>query len=264
MADHFFLAVSATAPGLGGVGATMAKEKITRVARAGWAAVLGAALCAAPFGISHPDHGVAFQSAAAKGGDHGGGSDGDHGGGNGKDNAGGKGNAAGGNSAGAQGKVHGKALGLNKATTPTEEAPGKAKAKNTLGALNAAHANPNAFANAAPNSRVGKIAAYMAAVEASATAEQAVADAKTALDQALADVAAAQAALSSGTVDRATAQANLDTANAALEAAQAGYDAAVEAAETTAADEQAAIEAASNRETVTAEMVDAVRDLLGL
>ncbi len=36
-----------------------------------------------------------------------------------------------------------------------------------LGALNAAHASPNALANASPNSRVGKIAMYMGEVEAS-------------------------------------------------------------------------------------------------
>ena len=246
----------------------MEKTKMSWFIRMGSAVELGVALGAAPFGISDPDHSIALNSATAKGGDHGGGggggggSDGDHGGGKGRDNAGGNGHA-GGNSAGAQGKGQGKAIGLNKTTTATE-ALGKAKAKNTLGALNAAHANPNAFANAAPNSRVGKIAAYMAAVEASATAEQEVADAKTALDQALADLAAAEEAVASGTPDATTAQAELEAAKAAVEAAEAAYDAAVEAAQTAAADEQSAIEAASNRETVTAEMVDAVRDLLGI
>ena len=41
----------------------------------------------------------------------------------------------------------------------------------SLGALNAAHANANAFANASPNSRVGLIAIYQAAVEATDEAQ---------------------------------------------------------------------------------------------
>jgi hypothetical protein len=41
-----------------------------------------------------------------------------------------------------------------------EDANAKGKLASKLGALNAYHASPNAFKNASPNSRVGKIAAY--------------------------------------------------------------------------------------------------------
>lgn len=40
------------------------------------------------------------------------------------------------------------------------------KAASSLGALNAAHASPSALANAAPNSRVGQVAAFARAMEA--------------------------------------------------------------------------------------------------
>src|SRR5262245_20931683 len=52
----------------------------------------------------------------------------------------------------------------------------------SLGALNAAHASPDALANASPNSRVGKIAAYKEA----ALAAQGAADAEAAINDALA------------------------------------------------------------------------------
>jgi hypothetical protein len=51
-----------------------------------------------------------------------------------------------------------------------------------LGALNAAHANPNAFANASPNSRVGRIAAYRDAVIAGEELEAALAEKQAQLD----------------------------------------------------------------------------------
>src|SRR5215813_5645785 len=53
-----------------------------------------------------------------------------------------------------------------------------------LGALNAAHASPQALAHASPNSRVGKIAAYKNAALAAQPADQAVADAQSAVDAA--------------------------------------------------------------------------------
>jgi hypothetical protein len=99
----------------------------------------GAALIAAPavFGAKGP---LAYHQAFA-----GPGKSGDHGGGNGKGNGngGGKDKAS--------------------ATQDDEEdvlpnAHGKLASK--LGALNAYHASPNAFKNASPNSRVGRIAAY--------------------------------------------------------------------------------------------------------
>jgi hypothetical protein len=51
-----------------------------------------------------------------------------------------------------------------------------------LGALNAAHASPNAFANASPNSRVGRIAAYRDAVIAGEELEAALAEKQAQLD----------------------------------------------------------------------------------
>src|SRR5262249_9178371 len=51
-----------------------------------------------------------------------------------------------------------------------------------LGALNAAHASPQALTHASPNSRVGKIAAYKNAALAAQPADQAVADAQSAVD----------------------------------------------------------------------------------
>ncbi len=63
-----------------------------------------------------------------------------------------------------------------------------------LKGLNAAHANQNAFDNAAPNSRVGLIAAYKAAAEATLV-QQAVVDALIEADAYAAEIADAQADL---------------------------------------------------------------------
>ncbi len=68
---------------------------------------------------------------------------------------------------------------------------GRGAVASSLGALNAAHANENALANAAANSRVGMIAIYKAAVVASAEAALGIEDAQAAYD---AYVAAQEAA----------------------------------------------------------------------
>jgi hypothetical protein len=81
----------------------------------------------------------------------------------------------------------------------------KGSAASTLGALNAAHASPNALAHASPNSRVGKIAAYK--------------DAVAALNTANTNLAAAQAAFAAN--PNAVTQADLTAAQAAQAAAQA-------------------------------------------
>ena len=75
-----------------------------------------------------------------------------------------------------------------------------------------------------------------------------------------------EAALDSETTDeeRAAGQAELDAAEAALDAAEADLDTAETAAASAAETEQTAIEAASNRDTITAEMVEAIRKLLGI
>jgi hypothetical protein len=64
-----------------------------------------------------------------------------------------------------QGKGNGKSAGAKKSASVEEEEEEvievkKAKLASKLGALNAYHASPNAFKNASPNSRVGRIAAY--------------------------------------------------------------------------------------------------------
>lgn len=96
-----------------------------------------------------------------------------NGGGNGNGNGGGKGNGSAKPGGGAVEKSTG-----GKASKEKSAAKSKAAAKSKkpsladelglspseLGALNAAHANPNALKNAAPNSRVGRIAAYRDAV----------------------------------------------------------------------------------------------------
>ena len=106
--------------------------------------------------------------------------------------------------------------------------------------------------NAAPNSRVGKVAAYR---------DLAVAAQST--DQADQDVADAQAAL-----EGAIAAANLDevvdaTEQAAIDAAQADLDAATAAQEAADVDTEAALAAAANK-SLTDEVVEAVNEALGL
>ena len=110
-----------------------------------------------------------------------------------------------------------------------------------LGALNAAHASDTALANANPNSRVGKIAAYKdaeiaakAAAADAAAADQKVADAQAALDAAntanadldpLNDVD--QTTMAGLTKDLADAQAAAATADASAQTAQDDADAAL-------------------------------------
>jgi hypothetical protein len=118
-----------------------------KVSQAALALFFGAVLIAAPaiFGAKGP---LSYDQAFA-----GPGKSGDHGGGKG----------------GGGGKSHGGGKSKDKKAAAAEdeeedEADGKKKLK--LGALNAYHASPNAFKNASPNSRVGKIAAYWNALEA--------------------------------------------------------------------------------------------------
>jgi hypothetical protein len=110
-----------------------------------------------------------------------------------------------------------------------------------LGALNAAHASDTALANAAPNSRVGKIAAYKdaeiaakAAAADAAAADQAVADAQGKLDAALAANADAdpmndvdQTTIDGLTQDVADAEAAAATVDASAQTAQDDADAAL-------------------------------------
>jgi hypothetical protein len=59
---------------------------------------------------------------------------------------------------------------------------GKGSTASALGALNAAHANPNALLHASPNSRVGRIAAYRDEVLATMGLEADLAEARAILD----------------------------------------------------------------------------------
>jgi hypothetical protein len=139
-----------------------------------------------------------------------------------------------------------------------------------LGALNAAHASDTALANASPNSRVGKIAAYKeaelaakAAAADAATADQAVADAQAALDAALAANADVdtlndvdQATIDGLTQDVADAEAAAATADATAQTAQDDADAAlVNAANKDITDDDG---------NVLTDVRDAVNDLLGI
>lgn len=102
------------------------------------------------------------------------GNDGGNGNGGGKGNGGGNGKSD--HSGGAKGKADksdaGKATGGTKTKAKSKVVKPKKKdlatelgvSPSELGALNAAHANPNALKNASPNSRVGRIAAYRDAV----------------------------------------------------------------------------------------------------
>jgi hypothetical protein len=139
-----------------------------------------------------------------------------------------------------------------------------------LGALNAAHASDTALANASPNSRVGKIAAYkeaelaaQAAAADAGAADQAVADAQAALDAALAANAdddplndVDQATIDGLTQDVAEAEAAAETADATAAAAQDEADAAlVNAANKDITDDDG---------NVLTDVRDAVNDLLGI
>jgi hypothetical protein len=160
----------------------------------------------------------------------GGGGGGGNGGGNGNGNGGGHGNSGGaalgagssvgsGTSASAASSVDlghiGRSSGskASKGSTASRGLKGSAASKSTkgstasqLGALNAAHASPNALAHASPSSRVGKIAAYKDSVAALNTANTNLAAAQAAF--AANPNATTQAALTAAQSAQATAQAN--------------------------------------------------------
>jgi hypothetical protein len=119
-----------------------------KVSQTALALFFGAALIAAPaiLGAKGP---LSYDQAFA-----GPGKSGDHGGGKG----GGKGKGGG------QDKKAAVADDEEEEEVIPPNAHGKLASK--LGALNAYHASPNAFANASPNSRVGRIKAYWDALEA--------------------------------------------------------------------------------------------------
>ena len=200
---------------------------------------LSIAVLAAPvlLGTTSP---FAIDSAfAGKGGD-----------GNGGGNGGGSGNGGFGKSSSNHGNSGNKVAKAEKATKINHGATAS-----KLGALNAAHASANALANASPNSRVGRIAAYgdasAAAVE-SGEALLAAQDQLASLNEtvtnyntALADVTTAEEKLVAGAP---ALQAIVDDPLATDEAKATelqGLNDAVDAAQTTADSLQAAAEAAA-------------------
>jgi hypothetical protein len=147
-----------------------------------------------------------------------------------------------------------------------------------LGALNAAHASDTALANASPNSRVGKIAAYKEAELAAKAAAEAAADAE-AVNAAGKDAFDAADLNDDGVLDDAETAAMTAEQEAAIEAADTNADgviddsdvADVQAAADAAQDEaDAALVNAANKDitddegNVFSDVRDAVNDLLGI
>lgn len=130
---------------------------ISRFSSSTAALVLGMVftVCPALLDVTNP---FATDSAIAKQG----------GNGNGNGNSGGNGN---GNSSGNNGNSSTKSDKSNSSKSVTTERTSKAKIASKLGALNAARASAKAFANALPNSRVGKIKAYYVANQVALTAQ---------------------------------------------------------------------------------------------
>ena len=173
----------------------MSKSIQSAVRYLAWAAALAVVLAAIP--VKFDSHGAfTLASAFAKNG-------------NGHDNGGGNGNAGGNDK-------------------------GNGDVASALGGLNAGHASAEAFLNASPNSRVGKIAAYEAAAD---SAEAAVAAA------ALADAAPGAA------VEGSPADITADTAEMNAAAALAT--------------EQTALNAAANKTPVSPATQAALDGLLG-
>jgi hypothetical protein len=238
---------------------------------------LGAALLMAPSLGNIGSESIYDSAFAAKGG-NGKGNGGQNGNGNGKSanssSAGGSSNSAGGSS---------KSNGANKSASLGTTSVSKSKKEKSLtsqmGALNAAHASAQAFANPNPNSRVGRIkeaviqnaaaeAAAIAATTAAATAKTAndavtakEAEIKALQDQIAdpatlaADLLGLQTQLDTATTELGELQATAKTANDAAAAAQT-------AAEAAQAVSDAAWDAAANK-AITDDVKQATIDLVG-
>ena len=166
-------------------------------------------------------------NGGARGGYRGGARANDRGGdrdkGGGKEMGGGKASAEsrGNGAADPRGKAKDRSDGVQSASVGTGPKAGSQGAlASGLKGLNAAHASPQAMANAAPNSQVGRIATYKAAVEATAAAEAAQAE----LDATLAEFEALQASYDATRLSLTEAQqAEIDRL-AALDGRQATLD----------------------------------------
>jgi hypothetical protein len=201
------------------------------------AGLVALALVAAPLAIDPATSDLGMAKAWAKNGN---GNGGGHGNGNG--NGGGHGNA--------NANGHDKTASAKSDVGDDDSFDDEDASASELGSLNAAHASPTALANASPNSRVGKIAAYKeAALEAIAN-DPDVAQAQTDLD------AAKAAALTNDGVIDATEQAQIDALEADLKAAE-------HAAIVNDEDSMAALDAAANKP-ITDRVIDTVNDMLGI
>jgi len=140
---------------------------MTKASNRSWTAAVPIAIFAvvfaAPWGFA-PDRGLSLNQAVAANGNANG-HDSNGGGGNGGGGNGGGGNGVGGNHADA-GNAQGNGLSHSDQSIHSGLSIGQADADASgLGALNAAHASAQAFANASPNSEVGKIRTYEGALD---------------------------------------------------------------------------------------------------
>jgi hypothetical protein len=198
--------------------------------------LIALALVAAPFAIDNSASDFGMAKAWAKNGNG-------NGGGHGNGNGDGHGN---GNANGHDKTASAKSNASDDGSFDDDDDTASAS---ELGALNAAHASPTALANASPNSRVGKIAAYKeAAVEAIAN-DPAVADAQADLD-------AAKAAALADSVVTSDEQAEIDALEADLAATK-------HAAIVSDDESMAALDAAANKP-ITDRVIDTVNDMLGI
>jgi hypothetical protein len=193
--------------------------------------------------------------------------------GNGNGNSGGNGNGSGGS-----GSASNSSTPIANAEKPTKLNHGSITSQ--LGALNAAHASAKAFANASPNSRIGKIKAYYIANQLAVTAATTagLTDAAALRDafegSAPASVLDAYEALQANPTDPAlqVAYANavsgaglLPEQTTAMESAYSAWKSAADddaLAESAAADAEAALDAAANKSPVSPEARIALDALL--
>lgn len=197
-------------------------------------------------------------------------------GGAGKANAGGKAKGAGNVAKAAAGTAVTATATTVAIAEPVETAPNAhGKMASELKGLNAYHASETAFANASPNSQVGRIAAYREAALETVAAGEAAAEAAAALEEATAALSASEQALADldqNYSGRTTAEIDADIA--ALDPAATDYQSSLDAlnAERTAAEtyetDRAALEteiatneaAVADAETATADAETALAD----
>ena len=173
-----------------------------------------------------------------------------------------------GNSANAHGATQ-----ASDSTTGAATKPEKAGLASELKGMNAVKANPNALAHAAPNSQVGRIAAYRDAALLTKAAQETLHQASVDLaalpvpTRDLAAIDAAIDALDPLAIDHAAALAALQAeadAVQAYDAAATALDAATEAALTAQATENDALLIASGGRILSDEAVAYIRDVLNL